>query len=384
VGKQLEETVDKQAFADDLLGWYGKYKRDLPWRKDRNPYRVWVSEVMLQQTRVDTVIPYFERFMQLFPDISALAKASEDTVVKAWEGLGYYSRARNLQIAVREVVARYDGVVPDRLEAMTSLQGVGPYTAGAVLSIAYGKPVPAVDGNVLRVFARLLLIEDDIGKLSVRKRIETVVRDIIPSSSAADFNQAVMELGALVCVARAPRCSECPVALHCAAQPLGRAAQLPVKMAKKPVAEQHYAVLLLRRQDGALAIQQRPDKGLLRGLWQLPMVAVPDARADSVQVCAQTRESLTDESLYPVDHFTALGVYSHAFTHLRWTLRAVTANWLGVGPPNNLVFATQAQRAPLAFARVFQVILQNLAGDVEHKPVSKGGEQLAFFDHRDF
>ena len=211
------ETFDIEGFREDLISWFEEEKRDLPWRQDQDPYKVWVSEIMLQQTRVDTVIPYFNRFIDQFPNIEALSMAEEEKVLKAWEGLGYYSRARNLHSAVKEVQEKYGGKVPDEPKKISSLKGVGPYTAGAILSIAYGVPEPAVDGNVMRVLSRILWIEDDIAKPATRKIFEEAVRKMISQENPSYFNQALMELGAMVCTPTSPSCLLCPVREHCIA-----------------------------------------------------------------------------------------------------------------------------------------------------------------------
>ncbi|HEU4964251.1 MAG TPA: A/G-specific adenine glycosylase, partial [Bacilli bacterium] len=200
-----------QLVSERLLAWYEQHKRDLPWRRQRDPYAIWVSEVMLQQTRVETVIPYWLNFMEKFPTIEALAQAPEADILKAWEGLGYYSRVRNLQKAAQAVVERYGGIVPDQLDEMRSLPGVGPYTAGAVLSIAYDRDVPAVDGNVFRVLSRIFLIEEDIMKPKTRPLFEDLAEYLIPPGRAASFNQGLMELGATVCIPKNPRCETCTV-----------------------------------------------------------------------------------------------------------------------------------------------------------------------------
>ncbi len=205
----------------------------MPWRENRDPYRVWVSEVMLQQTRVDTVIPYFINFMREFPDLESLADADEEKLLKAWEGLGYYSRVRNLQTAVREVVAEYGGKVPETRKEISSLKGVGSYTAGAVLSIAYGMPEPAVDGNVMRVLSRVLLIEEDIAKQKTKRLFEDILYDLISTADPSAFNQGLMELGALVCTPRSPGCLLCPVRLHCRAYEAGVQDALPLKSKKE-------------------------------------------------------------------------------------------------------------------------------------------------------
>ncbi|MVO99786.1 A/G-specific adenine glycosylase [Paenibacillus lutrae] len=267
----------KQFFSTHLLAWYLIHRRDLPWRRSRNPYHIWISEVMLQQTRVDTVIPYFHKFTELFPTVEALATAPEDEVLKAWEGLGYYSRARNLQQAVREVHEQYGGTVPDSKEEFSSLRGVGPYTSGAVLSIAYNKPEPAVDGNVMRVLSRYFLIEDDIAKPAARIGMEKLARDLIPEGAAGDFNQALMELGAMVCTPRSPQCLTCPVMDQCAGRLAGREETLPVKTKAKPPMPERRLVALIEGEGenaGRILIRQRPQEGLLARMWELPHVVL--------------------------------------------------------------------------------------------------------------
>ncbi|MCY0901484.1 MAG: A/G-specific adenine glycosylase [Firmicutes bacterium] len=365
--------MTQSQFAGQLLGWYETCRRDLPWRRNSDPYRVWVSEAMLQQTRVDTAIPYFERFMARFPSLTALAEASEADVLKAWEGLGYYSRARNLQGAVREVLDRYGGEVPDSLEAMLSLRGVGAYTAGAVLSIAYNRPVPAVDGNVLRVFSRLFLVTSDVGTQKTRRQVEQLVMAVMPEGRAADFNQAIMELGALICVPRAPRCGQCPVRGVCQALSQGMQEQLPVKKAKAGVREQSYAVLLLTRGDDVF-IRRRPDRGLLAGLWELPMVAVADARASAADVISEVAQNLA----LP---WSDGGVYRHQFSHIGWTLRVLRSHTTSLPPDLVGDFAPPTERQDKAFGRVFAQILHDKMGD--SRTFIKGGGQLELGADRD-
>ncbi|WP_274652898.1 A/G-specific adenine glycosylase [Paenibacillus humicola] len=265
-------------FSRELLGWYLENKRDLPWRQNRDPYRIWVSEVMLQQTRVDTVIPYYERFMNKFPTVAALAAAPEDEVLKCWEGLGYYSRARNLQAGAREVVERHGGIIPGDKQAVSALRGIGPYTAGAVLSIAFNEPEPAVDGNVMRVLSRYFCLEDDIAKPSTRAGLERLAASLIPEGAACDFNQALMELGALVCTPKSPGCLTCPVVAHCEGRAAGREHELPVKTkAKPPRPETRLAALVAGSgaYAGCVLVRQRADSGLLARMWELPHVADP-------------------------------------------------------------------------------------------------------------
>lgn len=275
IENQAEQEQALEQFSHPLLQWYRSVKRDLPWRRQRNPYHIWVSEIMLQQTRVETVIPYYNRFMEAFPSVEDLADAPEAEVLKAWEGLGYYSRARNLQQAAREVREMYGGVMPDDKDAVSGLKGVGPYTTGAILSIAYNKPEPAVDGNVMRVLSRYFLLEEDIAKPATRIRIEKLARQLIPEGAAGDFNQALMELGATVCTPKAAHCLPCPVMEHCAARLEGRVDELPVKTKAKPPRPEARAVALIEGAGayaGRLLVRQRPEDGLLAKLWELPHV----------------------------------------------------------------------------------------------------------------
>lgn len=312
--KKIFTNYNINQFSTELITWFEVEKRDLPWRRQKTPYRVWVSEVMLQQTRVDTVIPYYERFMERFPTLEALAGAEEEDVVKYWEGLGYYSRVRNLHHAVREVVEKYDGVVPEEKELFEQLKGVGPYTTGAVLSIAYGQPEPAVDGNVMRVLSRQLGIYDDIAQPKTRKLFEEAVRRLIDPSRASDFNEGLMELGATVCTPKNPMCGLCPVQAQCYAYEHGVADELPIKTKKGASRVEMYDALYCER-SGRVAYVQRPEKGLLANLWQYPLT-----------------ERGTGEALGG----TYLGQVKHVFSHIVWyvdlyqveTLDDETVTWL--------------------------------------------------------
>lgn len=303
-------------WPDLLLDWFRKRKRDLPWRRTRDPYGIWVSEVMLQQTRVETVIPYYERWMDQFPTAAALAQAPEDQVLKAWEGLGYYSRARNLHQAVREVVSSYGGEVPADPEAFAALPGVGPYIKGAVQSIAYGRPVPAVDGNVLRVLSRIYNLDDDVTQPATRRKMEALVTAVIPPDAAGDFNQGLMELGALVCIPGQPRCGECPVAGHCQALAAGRTRDLPVRSRKTPPRRVRMAAGVV--QDGShLLLTRRPSRGLLAGLWEFPSTEVP---AEATPVGALT-QFLFQQWELEVEVEAPLPEVEHIFTHRHWVLQ---------------------------------------------------------------
>ena len=257
------------AEPNTLVAWYKQYRRALPWRKTKDPYRILVSETMLQQTRVETVIPYYRAFLERFPSVFALAKANEADVLKMWQGLGYYSRARNLQRLAQEVAARHEGRIPNDESQLCELPGVGEYTCGAVMSIAFDAPVPAVDGNVLRVMTRYLGIHLPIDKSSVRRQVRDVVAAWLQHVSPALLTQALMELGALVCVPRNPKCTDCPLREGCVAKRDSLTDVLPVKPKKKPRKLVDVFALWLETEQGVL-VKQRPNEGLLAGLWQLP------------------------------------------------------------------------------------------------------------------
>jgi A/G-specific adenine glycosylase len=298
-----------------LLGWYRKNRRDLPWRRTDDPYAIWISEAMLQQTRVETVIPYWERFLERFPNVETLADADADDVLGAWAGLGYYSRARNLQKAAQVVVDEHGGGLPDTAEGLRALPGIGRYTAGAVASIAFDRPEPVVDGNVERVLARLLDIREDVKQPAVKERIWEVAGELARGPNPGDLNQALMELGATVCLPKAPRCGVCPLAKPCAARLAGDPETLPVKRrarAPRPVAA---AAGLLLRRGRALAVR-RPPKGLLGGLWELPGGDL----APREQPVAGLLRNLAERVGLRVAAARPLGKVDHVFSHLRLRL----------------------------------------------------------------
>ncbi|MCA0984022.1 A/G-specific adenine glycosylase [Halobacillus yeomjeoni] len=317
--EQILETFNKDNFKTQLIDWFKKEQRILPWRENQDPYRVWVSEIMLQQTRVDTVIPYFNHFLSKFPTPEALAEAEEQEVLKAWEGLGYYSRARNLQNAVREVVEQYGGKVPDNPEELGKLKGVGPYTKGAILSIAYDTPEPAVDGNVMRVLSRILHIEDDIAKQSTRKLFEDLVRELISEEDPSSFNQGLMELGAMICTPKTPSCMLCPVQSECRAFDEGVETELPIKSSKKKQKKSPYLLLLVKNETGDLLIEQRPSEGLLASLWQFPMVPMKDLDMEAAKHWFYGEYGLKVEFDEGVDQI------KHVFSHLIWEMEVIPA-----------------------------------------------------------
>ncbi|MFA9559253.1 A/G-specific adenine glycosylase [Evansella sp. AB-rgal1] len=304
-----------EEFQQDLLEWYNENKRDLPWRRERDPYKIWVSEIMLQQTKVATVIPYFERFMSLFPTVEDLANAEEEKVLKAWEGLGYYSRARNLHQAVKEVKETYGGKVPDNSEKVHQLKGVGPYTAGAILSIAYNIPAPAVDGNVMRVLSRIFLIEDDIMKVSTRKKFESIVVEIISQEDPSSFNQAMMELGATICTPTSPACLICPVQTHCKAREEGVQESLPVKKKKTPPVGKNMKAVVITNEKGQVLIEKRPDSGLLAKLWQFPNMESYEQGITDLTAFLEKQGGVTVEIGPDV-----VQKVKHVFSHIVWEI----------------------------------------------------------------
>ena len=276
MSKQVIEWTEekKQEMRDRLLAWYDQEKRLLPWRENKDPYRIWVSEIMLQQTQVVTVIPYFHRFLEWFPTIQDLAEAEEDKLLKAWEGLGYYSRVRNMQEAAKTMVEKFDGQMPDNLKDLLSLKGIGPYTAGAIASIAFNLPEPAVDGNVMRVYSRLFCIEDDIADPKSRKIFEQKVRETICHERPGDFNQALMDLGATICTPTSPKIEIDPLKDLYEAYKQGRLEEFPVKKKKIKTVHLHYLGLAIRNTRGEFLLEKRPSEGLLANMWTFPLVEV--------------------------------------------------------------------------------------------------------------
>ncbi len=312
-----------QAVRDALLMWYGSQARDLPWRRTKDPYSIWVSEIMLQQTRVDTVIPYYQRFMERFPSAHSLAQASEDEVLSYWSGLGYYRRARLLHAGVKDVVGIYGGQVPQDVDQRGKLPGIGRYTSGAIGSIAFGQQVALVDGNVARVFARLFGVDTPLGKAETEKRLWAIAEQLVVGPSPGDFNQSLMELGALVCTPKQPQCDRCPVREHCQARLEGRVAELPVPKARtapKPVEGE--AVVFVRKRDGQIWLQ-RGGEALFGGLW-----GVPVRMKDTGFQPSTLEEALRAKSSEPV----FLGEVRHVLSHRKMKLRVLRSELTGRSP----------------------------------------------------
>lgn len=304
-------TVTRE-IIDPLLQWYDSQARVLPWREEPTPYRVWISEIMLQQTRVEAVKPYFERFLEKLPSIESLAAVPEDELLKLWEGLGYYNRARNLQKSAKELEANYHSILPQDVSELMKLPGIGSYTAGAISSIAYGQKAPAVDGNVLRVIARVMADTRDILDAKVKKTYEEALLEIMPESRSGDFNQALMELGAMICIPNgAPKCYACPWNAICKAKSQGIETALPVKAKKKKRIIENKTVLIIQ-DENKTAIRKRPDKGLLAGLYEFPNFSEHKTQKEIIEYVA----SLGYQSI----RIQKLENSKHIFTHREWNM----------------------------------------------------------------
>ncbi len=305
-----------------LLAWYRRSARPLPWRRSPDPYRVWLSEILLQQTRVETGLRYYERFLRALPTVGDLARTDVATVLKLWEGLGYYSRARNLHRAARIIHEERGGAFPETAAEWRALPGVGPYTAGAIASIACGERAAVVDGNVKRVLARLARIREPVDRAGTTEALWTLARSLLPrtASLAGEWNQALMELGALVCVPRAPRCGGCPVERHCRARAAGEESALPARTPKKPVPHVEVAAAFCLRR-GRILLAKRPASGMLGGLWEFPGGRIREADAGSAP--AAVRRVLRDEFGLEAGPGPEIGRVRHAFSHFRMTLRLV-------------------------------------------------------------
>ena len=309
--------MKQHPITETLLHWYHNNARQLPWRAIPSPYRTLVSEIMLQQTRVETVLPYFKRWMQTFPDIFHLAEAEEQQVLKLWEGLGYYSRARNLHKAAKAIVENHNGEIPKTIEELKKLPGIGPYTAGAIASIAFDQPAIAIDGNIRRVISRLGNIATLLASPEFEFACQEMLTALLPQKGAGDFNQALMDLGATICTPKSPACLICPISKHCMAFTEGTQEKLPVRKEKAPTP--HYIVTAgIMRQENKVLLCQRPDQKLLGGLWEFP-----GGKQEQDESLAQALiRELQEELEIEVRVGEEIGVYEHAFTHFRITLHA--------------------------------------------------------------
>ena len=304
--------------TDRILTWYASHQRDLPWRRSRHPYHIWVAEVMLQQTQVDTVIPYYERFLSRFPTIRTLAEASLATVLKVWENMGYYARARHLHAAARDIMQRFDGKVPMTREELITLPGVGDYTAGAILSMAFGQPVPAVDANVRRVLSRVFAIQAPLHQSQTERQLWDLAKTLVPTEGAGQFNQGLMDLGATVCTSREPKCVLCPIKACCQAYAHQLQDALPVTRKRGPIPHCHLTAGVIWNDCEQVLIVRRSNQGLLGGLWKFP--GGTQEPGESLRACLgrQVRRELGIQ----IRVGPSITLVNHAYTHFRITLHA--------------------------------------------------------------
>jgi A/G-specific adenine glycosylase len=323
--KRFKEILT--TFHVGLLRWYKKNKRNLPWRETNSPFIIWISEIMLQQTRVETVVPYFQRFISLFPNVQTLAKADLQDVLKAWEGLGYYSRVRNMHRAAKIITDKFDGHFPSSFEDIIQLPGIGRYTAGAIGSIAFRIAVPVVDGNVIRVLSRIFEIKEDITLAKTKNQFWQLAEQLVPPTSPGDFNQAIMELGATVCLPRNPLCTNCPLSSVCRANIKNCQTAFPVKKPKSPIPHHRIGAGLIWR-NGELLITRRPETGLLGGLWEFP--GGKQEKGETVEECV--KREIVEELGIKIDvkqHFLNV---KHAYSHFRITLDIFHCQWISGEP----------------------------------------------------
>ena len=325
------------SFRQKLLAWYDENKRDLPWRRSKNPYHIWVSEIMLQQTRVDTVIPYYERFLEWFPTVESLANAPEERLLKAWEGLGYYSRVRNMQIAAQQIMSEFEGKFPSTYEGISSLKGIGPYTAGAISSIAFNLPQPAVDGNVMRVLARLFEVNHDIGNPSNRKIFQAMMEVLIDPDRPGDFNQALMDLGSDIEAPVNPRPEESPVKEFSAAYQHGTMDRYPIKAPKKKPIPIFLKALVVQNSQGQFLLEKNESEKLLAGFWHFPLIEVEEFldQTQDLDLFSQVAEPIIELGPSPQESFEQdydlevdwqdlrFEEVKHVFSHRKWHIQII-------------------------------------------------------------
>lgn len=357
----MKEFSDKdvRGIRRGLLAWYRREARDLPWRRTRDPYAIWLSEIMLQQTRVEQGLPFYLRFLEAFPTVAHLAAAHEDRVLKVWEGLGYYARARNMHRAAQAIVSERGGRLPETVEEWMTLPGVGRYSAGAIVSIAYGRRAPIVDGNVKRVLSRLLDVEESIDDHATTQRMWDRAERLVPPGDPGAFNQALMDLGATVCVPRSPRCGECPVCAHCAAYRAGTQEERPVRKERKPLPSYEEVAAAIRH-NGRYLLAKRPASGLLSGLWEFPGGRVASGETHETALKRLIREQLGIEvkiggMVAEVDHG-----YSHMKVHLTLYRCEILEGTPRLNGHSELKWVPRAQFGRYAFPNVNRKILHLL------------------------
>ena len=338
-----------------LLDWFAQNQRDFPWRKNYEPYEVWICEVMAQQTRMDQLLPYYEHFLKKFPNVTTLANAPYADVLKSWEGLGYYTRAKNLHLAAQEIISKYDGKIPSTKEQLQLLPGFGPYIASAVASIAFEENVVVVDGNVLRVAARFWGDESDIRDNLTKKKFEERLQEILPHGHARNFNQAIMELGALVCVPDKPLCANCPLQSICVAFATNQQNELPQKSPKKKPTQKHFALAVIQ-QDEKFLVGKRSEK-LLSDMWELPLVEYSPLVDSKKKIEQKLNEKLGSS----IQLGSEIGVVHHQYTHLTQFVHVFNAQLAGKYPPMGFEWCSQKQLNEKALPKVQHKVLELLS-----------------------
>ena len=360
-GIEMWDDEKIASFRRTLLNWYDNEKRDLPWRRTKNPYFIWISEIMLQQTQVVTVIPYYERFLDWFPTIEDLANAPEDKLLKAWEGLGYYSRVRNMQKAAQEIMEKFDGIFPNNHKDILSLKGIGPYTAGAISSIAFGLAEPAVDGNVMRVMARLFEVNYDIGEPKNRKIFQAIMEILIDPERPGDFNQALMDLGTDIESAKNPRPDESPIRFFSAAYLHGTYDKYPIKLPKKKPKPLQLQAFVIRNNDGDFLLEKNLDGRLLGGFWSFPIVETDfiGQQLDLFEKETTSLKTVSQKALFKKDYQVTpdwtkrkFSLVKHTFSHQKWTIELleglVTSDEVSKDKELRWVSLDQLQDYPMA------------------------------------
>ena len=345
-----------------LLPWFDRSKRDLPWRRNRSSYSTWISEIMLQQTRVETVKPYYERWMERFPDVQSLAESDVQDVLKLWEGLGYYSRARSIYKAAQIIAAEYNGKIPSDYNSLRKLPGIGDYTAGAILSMGFGLPAPALDGNIRRILARYYDIDEPVRTPKTEKHLRELAQSVLDKERPGDFNEALMDLGATICLPAVPQCLLCPLCENCLARQHGTTAERPVMIKAEPIP--HYIVTAAVMPDERaerFLLTKRPEKGLLGGLWEFPGGKQEKGESLEECICREIREEL-DVTIRVCEQF---GIYKHAYTHFKVTLHAFVCQ-LTEGTPKPLAASelgwfTREELAGLPMGKIDRMIANKLA-----------------------
>jgi A/G-specific adenine glycosylase len=359
----LTDTITPQ-IVSPLLVWYNAQAAELPWR-GASAYRVWLSEIMLQQTQIETVLPYYTRFVEMYPQIHDLAAASLDEVLKLWEGLGYYSRARNLHKTARIVADELQGEFPHTVAGLLQLPGIGRYTAGAIASIAFNQQAAVLDGNVIRVFSRLLDLADDVTETTVKNRLWTIAEQLVPEQQPGNYNQALMELGQKICTPRSPKCGICPINTYCRAYANGTQAERPVKKQRETTPHYDVAAGIIRDAQGRLLIAQRPLEGLLGGLWEFP--GGKQEQGETLAECL--KRELREELAIEVSVGEFFVKVQHAFTHFKITLHAFECHYEGATPPYtepqtlqaaNWAWVTEAELANYGFGKADREIIRAL------------------------